>query len=258
MSSPVSNDHTSMWSYMTHLGAPPAAAAVAILPAYYGFVAKSALQKGGLVPKITWKEMFRDGARIPHTISLKEVVKGGVEAAPIIGTIVGLQMLVQGYVEKEMRTLFPGEGPQAEFASKFFSSMVVGGISAPALAAFNGKTMAKPVPIAQSLRALTPKQVAAIVGREGSFIFSLGVSEPLSHWMRESVGESRVVDYSSAFASGVLGSVVGHPLDTALTLWQNQLKVQGLRQLYAGGLHKAVAVGVFSTVYTLVKGRLQE
>ncbi len=238
--SSVSNkpQRSSVWSQMASYAVPPAAAATAIVPAYYGFVAKSALQRGMSVPSMT----------------MREVLMGGFKAAPTIGTIVGVQMLVQDYVEKQIAQYLRSGGVDSELASKFLSAVVVGAVSVPPLAVFNGQTMDQTA--MESLRALSFKQSAAVVMRESTFVFSLGASEFLRAKMSAYAGDNRGVDYGSAFVSGVLGSVVGHPADTALTLWQKQMKVEGMRQLMRGGLHKAAAVGVFSVFYKGVKEAL--
>jgi hypothetical protein len=57
---------------------PPVAASLAIVPVFRDMIAKSALQKGMPVPKIT----------------LLKGLQEGIETAPIVGGIVGTQMLL--------------------------------------------------------------------------------------------------------------------------------------------------------------------
>src|SRR5207253_3133871 len=95
------------------------------------FVAKSAQQMGEKIP------------RMPIT----KVITGGLKAAPTVGVIVGTQMGVQKVVEKALTKNDPS------FTSMLASSLIVGGVSAPALAAFNAQTMGRT--IRESLKALS-------------------------------------------------------------------------------------------------------
>jgi len=208
------------------------AAAGAIVPPYYLFVVKSAYQQGKPAPSMT----------------MREVLMGGVKAAPTIGTIVGTQMIVQAFVEKALvKARKNEEGQPPSFWTMLGSSAFVGGVSAPLLAIFNGQTMGlSPM---QSLSALSAKQAAAIVTRETSFLFSLRVSEPISEELKQVAGDTKAVEYVSAALSGAIGSVVGHPADTALTLWQKGIKVVSLPQLMRGAVPKSGAVAAFSLGY---------
>ncbi|MES2121248.1 MAG: hypothetical protein V4492_00550 [Chlamydiota bacterium] len=235
--SSVSNEPqtSSVWSRVASYAVPPAAAAAAIVPTYYGFVVKSALQTGQPFPSMT----------------MREALMGGFKAAPTIGTIVGTQLLVDEYVGKQIAMFLRERGVDSELAAKFLSAVVVGAVSVPPLVVFNGQTMKQTA--WESLMALSLKQAAAVVTRESTFVFSLGASAFVKAKMSEFAGENKAVEYGSAFVSGVIGSVVGHPADTALTLWQKKMEVEGLRQLMRGGLYKAGAVGVFSALYTGLK-----
>ncbi|MBS0652510.1 MAG: hypothetical protein JSR39_03175 [Verrucomicrobia bacterium] len=212
------------------------AAAGAIVPPYYFFVRKSWEQQGKPVPSMT----------------MREVVMGGVKASPTIGTIVGTQMIVQTFVEKALaKARKSGEDQPPGFWAMFGSSAIVGGISAPLLAIFNGQTMG--LSPTQSLSALSPKQVAAIVTRETSFLFSLRISDPVSKKMKQIAGDNKAVEYSSAALSGGIGSLIGHPADTALTLWQKGIKVVSLQQLMRGAASKSIGVAGFSVCYKALK-----
>jgi hypothetical protein len=147
----------------------------------------------------------------------------------------------------------------------FVSSILVGAVSAPALAVFNGLASAKltgQAPLeaaADSLKSLRadPKQPCALVARETSFLFALRVSEPVTNKMKRTFGENRVVEYGSSFATGAIGSLVGHPADTAFTLWQNGMKVEKLTHLMRGAPVKAVTVGLFSIGYKTAKEAIE-
>src|ERR1700722_1732519 len=166
-SSPVQSGQSSggVWSYVVPYLAPPLAASAAIIPVFYGFVAKSAQQIGEPIPRMT----------------VKEALKGGVKAAPTIGAIVGTQMIAQNAVEKIL-VKNSGNNGKPSFVSMLASSIIVGGISAPALAVFNGQKMG--CTVTESLRSLSAKQTAAIVSRETSFLFSLRISGSVSEAMK--------------------------------------------------------------------------
>ncbi len=219
---------------------PPCAASAAIVPVFYGFIAKSAQQTGNKIPDM----------------SIKEALKEGFKTAPTVGLIVGTQMVVQNLVEKFLMKLSNGTKDQSSgFLPMLVSSMIVGMLSAPPLAVFNGQSMGmKPL---QSLKRLSAKQTGAIVARETSFLFSLRVSGPVSELMKRRCGENKAVEYSSAFVSGAIGSLIGHPADTALTCWQKNMKVDTFRQAMRGGPIKAMTVGGFSVCYKIAKELLE-
>lgn len=79
-------------------------------------------------------------------MAVKEALKAGVKVAPTVGVIIGTQMIVQSIVEK---ALLKDEQQPASFATILASVIIVGGVSAPPLAVFNGQTMGRtimPVP----------------------------------------------------------------------------------------------------------------
>lgn len=234
MSTSVENSQASksVWSSLTPYLIPPAAAGAAVIPIFYGFMAKSALQKG--------QEM-------PH-FNFRGVVTGGFKASPTVGAIVGIQMVAQNAIEQGINKILP-EG-ESKAASMVLSALIVGAISAPPLAVLNGQSMGySPI---ESLKKLTIKQTGAIVGRETSFLFAIRISDPVSEAMRKQFGDHKGVVFSAAFMSGVIGSLVGHPADTALTCWQAGIKVQA-RHLMCGATIRAGTVGAFSVIYKIVK-----
>lgn len=240
MSSPahVQNGQPGVWSTIAPYIAPPLAASIAIIPVFYGFVAKSAQQLGKPIP----------------TLTIKEAIKGGFKAAPSIGVTVGTQMIAQNTFEKALM-MFSGNESKPNFASMLFSAMMVGVISAPPLAVFNGQTMGKTV--MSSIKNLSAKQVTAIVTRETSFLFSLRISEPVSEAMKQISGDNKGTEIGSAFISGAIGSTIGHPADTAFTLWQKEMEVVNFRQLFRGAPVKAVTVGCFAIIYKIAKEAIE-
>jgi hypothetical protein len=220
------------WPLVSPYVVPPTAASLAIVPVFCDMVAKSAEQKGQRLP----------------SMSFFEGVKGGLKAAPTVGAIVGTQMLLQNWVETSL------VGENADLSSALASSAVVGTLSAPILAVFNGQTMGWS--LRESLRRFTPKQGAAIAVQETAFVAGLSVADKLAEVLKERFGESPVVDYTAAFASGAAGSLAGHPANTALTRWQSGLTLDSFRQSMWGAARKARAVGFFSVIYKFAKQNL--
>ncbi len=219
-----------IWKNKEDWFAPPLVAGAAIIPPYYLFMAKSDLQLGNVMPK------FRP----------RQVISSGVKAAPVIGGIVGTQMIAQKGFEV-LWNRYVGKRDAPTFTSMLMSSLAVGTISVVPLAWFNGLTMGLSLP--QVLRALTWKQSGAILVRETSFLGAIRISDPVSNEMKRKFGDNHLVDVISYFISGFFGSIVGHPADTALTRWQKGLKVEFGRQLLKGAGTKAFAAGTFTLLY---------
>lgn len=220
-----------IWPSVAPYIVPPVAAAVAIIPPFRDLVAKSALQKGEPVPKMSWKQG----------------IMAGFSAAPTVGAIVGTQMVIQSIVE---RTITQGSN-QGSLSSTLASSAIVGTLSAPALAIFNGQTMGWTVQ--ESIRKFSAKQCMAIAVQETAFVGGLSVADKLAVAMRTIFGNNKAVDYTAAFIAGAAGSLAGHPANTALTRWQAGMRVETAQQLMWGSLRKARAVGCFSVAYKLGK-----
>src|SRR3990167_6968774 len=191
--------------------------------------------------------------RIPANdpkMNFKKTFTGGIKAAPTIGIIVGTQMIAQSHTEKCLMKI-TGKNDKPNFPSMLASTIAVGIVSAPPLAVFNGQTMG--CKAMESLKSLSVKQASAIVARETSFLFSLRISDPLGKKMKTIIGDNKVVEYSSAFFSGAIGSFIGHPADTALTLLQKGIQLKSFGQSMRGSPMKALATGGFSVFYKLAK-----
>lgn len=215
-----------MFPYVT----PPLAASVAIIPIFRDLVVKSALQKGAPTPYM----------------SVMDGIRGGVQAAPTVGVIVGTQMVFQRVLEK----ILMGNKDTKEMATLLVSSAIVGTASSPILAVFNGQTMGWTV--VESMRRLSVRQCAAISVQETAFVGGLSAADRLAEEMRRHCGNSKTVDYVAAFISGYLGSLAGHPANTALTRWQSGMKIENVTQLMWGAARKARAMGLFSVGYKAV------
>lgn len=214
---------------------PVISAGAAIVPAYFGLVAKSALQLGNPIPVMS------------HATKLKE----GIKAVPITAAVVGSQMALQSVIAQA----FSKKSESHSFVSTFLSAALVAGLSAPLLTMFNGKTMG--LSFTQSLKATNVRQIAAIIARETSFIFSLKLSGPMTDYMKSKNLTEKPYEIMASFISGAVGSALGHPADTALTMWQKGMKIDSYTKLNRGLATKSVAVGLFSVVYNLTESSLK-
>ncbi|NGX48732.1 MAG: hypothetical protein K940chlam5_00322 [Candidatus Anoxychlamydiales bacterium] len=235
----------------------PISAGLAIMPTVYGFIAKSALQIGKKIPKIT----LRTPAKFPQSISTVQLGLEGIKASPKLGAAVGAQMIgqekCQAYLENSR--FFNNPQKKVNLSSMFLSSGIIGVISSPFLIAFNDQTIGNS--FFKSLRALTPSKVVATAARETGFVFSLGFSKPLAKKMKE-YNDSKTTEKAAYFVSGYAGSIVSHPCDTILTLLQKGIKLpsffsplnkqtiqRAASVMYRGANVRASTIGVFSILY---------
>lgn len=240
MSSPINgaqNEPPSIgiWPKIGPYVIPPIAASGAIIPAFKHMIYKSALQKGQPIVPISYMKGISEGCK----------------AAPTVGAIVGSQMIIQNYVEK----VIVGDKRKASLTDTFVSSGIVGIISSPILAIFNGQTMG--LTLRESIRKFTLRQGVTIAGQETCFILGICASDRISTIMKSQFGDNKTVDYSGAYISGALGSIAGHPFNTALTRWQSGLTIDNPRQLMWGAARKAHAVGIFAVCYKLAKEKMK-
>lgn len=207
---------------------PPVAAGAAIIPVFYGFKAKIAWQLGNPLP----------------SVNMLQLLKGGLGAAPVISTQVLLQLVVEEQIAKVGNQGFP---------TMLASALTVGSLSVPLLTILNGQAQDRSW--SESLRRLSFKQAGALVARETSFLFSVRVSRPISNAMKEMGGDHPLIEHGSAFVTGVIGSLFGHPPDTAFTLWQNGRKFT-LSQSMRGVAPRALACGSFTMIYSFINRTL--
>jgi len=163
-------------------------------------------------------------------------------------------MMSQRVIESVMKRYRHNQ--EESFGTMMCSSVAVGCISTPGLVIFNGKTMGYSA--TESLRALSVIQAAAVITRETTFLFSLRISGPVSDMMKQSFGDNQIVALSSAFFTGVFGSVIGHAADTKLTWDQAKIFGQSYSHLKRGILIKAVATGSFTALYQTTKGMFEK
>jgi hypothetical protein len=240
-----------MSSYTDYI-VPQIAAGLAIIPPFKGLIKKSALQKG-----------------VVSNITTLNALKEGVKTAPIVGAIVGTQMVLQNLIQnilekprKECKVTIVSSfgngvisfGNPVGLKSTMLSSFCVGVISSPILAIFNGKTLG--YTILDSCKRISAKQCGAIAIQETAFVGGLAASDLVAAKMKEKLGNNIVVKYAAVFLAGYMGSMAGHPANTALTRWQSGLPTPTLRQLMWGSATKARAVGIFAVLYHVMKENL--
>jgi hypothetical protein len=238
MSSPIGSRENEASSNILHrlrsYAAPSLAASVAMIPIFGDMINKSNEQMGKVVTRIRLIDGF----------------KGGVKAAPMSGMMIGTEINLQKYIERK----FIGDPKHANLLSLIASSAAVGLAASPFIAIFNGQTMGWTIP--ESFRKISTSQILAIVFQETGFVGGLGAGDLLGDSMKLQLGGSAAVEYGAAFVSGVLGSLAGHPGNTALTRWQSGMKVDNIRQLMWGAPRKARATGVFAVIYKGIKDTL--
>lgn len=163
----------------------------------------------------------------------------------------GLAIYVQLLAEKSLEGHLSHEISPKNIG---ISSVVVGGISAPFWAIFNGQTLGWSVE--RSLREFSSRQGVAIIVREAIFLASLRLSTPLNDTLKVSLGDSQTLFLSSCFISAMAGSFLSHPADTVFTLSQKKHKIRA-SQLMKGSQITALAIGVFAVLNEAVLSLLQ-
>lgn len=232
------------WSLVAPYTIPPVAASIAIIPAFYDMVAKTSLQKG----------------LVPPSMSARQALKGGISAAPVVGVVVGTQMVLQSQIANTLAKMFSHlvtkDSDQAKGVLTLASSALVGALSSPFLAIYNGKTMTPPWSVQQSLSKFSFKQAGAISLQETGFVAGLAAADIVAMPMKQILGDNKAIDYAAAASAGALGSLFGHPGNTALTRWQAGMSIDNLQQLSLGALRKARGNALFAVIYKLGKEAL--
>lgn len=204
--------------------------------------------------------MFRDmmiktykqkGLPVPP-ITFLEGMKEGIKAAPIVVAIILTQMKVTEIIEN---TIFPDKSKRG-IGSLFQSSAMVGFVSSPILAIFNGRTMPEKYGPVESLRRLRVPQALAITAQETGCVAGVYGAERAAAKAKEVLGDYEVLDYGAAAASGGAGALSGHAGNTALTRWQSGLKIETPMQLFWGAGPRARALATFCAVYLFGKKML--
>lgn len=212
--------------------APPVIASVSIIPTFADSIRKSALQTGQPKPRITWLQ----GCRMASAV-----------AAPY-GVALGAQLMAREQIE---RSLVASEGKNLKSAA--LSSAITGALATPIQVWLNSHTM--PLQIKPSLRALSLRQwfkiSCAIATQESCFLWGLSAEGHVARYLRPLLGDNLVADYTSALISSGMGSLMGHPCNTAWTRWQRGMQVEMLSQLKRGALYRLRATLLFTMTYKI-------
>lgn len=209
---------------------PPIAAALGIAPTFWMQMIKSRQQIG-------------DSTRV----SFKEGALGGVRVAPLVGAIVGTQMICQEGVSTHV---FKGA---EDLSATVGSATIVGILSAPLLAMYNAKTQG--LSMRGALSVLSKGQVAMIAIQEGAFVAGIAGSAPLTAVSKEVFGDNLAVVKTSQYVSAAAGGGLGHFANTALTRWQASLPMS-FRAAPKGLVMRAHAIGCFNLIYQTAKEQM--
>jgi hypothetical protein len=220
-------------TYFDSYALPPLSLGLSIIPTYYGYGLKTAQQLGQ-----------------PFTMTYLQACKAGMKAAPILGGNVGAQLITQNAVEKFF-SVNQKNPTSFDYMKMFSSAFIVAGVSSPFLAIFNGRTLGWTV--SESLRRFTVQQAGAIVARETFFLGSLRISEPFGLFIQERFGEHQFIGLGTNFATGAFGSLMGHPPDTLLTLWQKNIKPKNFAHLMQGSIARSLAGGSLFVLYNYTR-----
>jgi hypothetical protein len=214
--------------FMSLLGAGFAAAGATPLP-FRDLIAKSYLQRGEKVPRIT----------------LLEGMKASVKAVPFFGTIVGGQLFFSRWLDNQwVNRGFVQDPKKFHPITSLGTPAIVGFVTAPVLAVINGLTNG--LTITKSFAQLRGRAgfilCSVIAVQETAFVAGLQAGEQINK-----LGNNPLVGYAGAFATGALGSLAGHPCNTLLTRWQKNLPFS-YKQSYWGAVTKARAIGFFALI----------
>jgi hypothetical protein len=222
------NDKSNFKELYNQYVVPPIAGAIAIVPTYYGFVYKTAIQTLQPPPKLT----------------IQSTISDGFKASPLVGVIVGAQLGIQKATSEALDLC----GLENEFAKMSISSITSGAISSPLLVALNALTLNKP--IFQSIKTTTPIFATLITIRESSFVASLVFNTPLNKQLQNFFGENKFNYPVANFISGFTCSILTHPTDTYLTCLQKGIKLQNLGHLAKGSISKGITIGLFNVAFS--------
>lgn len=204
-----------------------------MVPTCYGYIKKNAEQERKAIPKINFET----------------TLKGGFKTAPNIGFTVATQMTIQNIFQN----IFSPNPSDPSLSVTLASSGIAGIICSPLLAGFNGQTRNKP--FFESVKCTTLMQTIAIAIRETCFIASMRIDEPLSILAKQKLGNKKWIEYGSTFLSGSLGSIIGHPADTILTLLQTGEQIKA-SHLFRGIGSRTFATGAYVVIYKKIESHL--
>lgn len=213
------------------------AAAGSILPVYPDLEAKSLQQLGEHnIPPINFKNWAKEGLKL----------------APVVGFIIAAQMEANQKVDNFWKSKF-FDPTLLNVLTTIGSPAVVGFGFSPFLTIFNGKTMK--MTAMQSLQMLFGraglKMCMAIALQETAFVAGIAAGKQI-----KKLSDNNAITYPATFAAGYIGSLAGHPFNTAVTRWLKKKPVEFSNQLWWGAARKARAIGCFALLYKIASENL--
>lgn len=230
MSTSVNGTQPKQWDVVPYLTSAPAGA-VGLVAVFRDYMVKSRQQLGEAVPNFPRKLVFEEGCK----------------AAGPFGAVICMQMAVKGVVQ-------PKDPKERNFGTLVGSSAVAGAVSSPFVAMVNGKSMNWTY--SKSWQRFTFPVAAAITVQETCFVAGVTAQELLAPEMKKRFGDNWMVDTVTAFVGGGVGGFAGHWANTAVTRWQNDLKVER-HQLLWGAARRVRAVAVLSVIFNWVEKALK-
>ena len=208
---------------------PPFAASVAIVPSFYWFARKGALQSNSPVPSFNFNNTFL----------------AGIKSVPIIAGTVGLQLILQEAFEKTLKN----KSLMSDWQSSLSASSLVGFFTAIPLGIFQGQTLG--LSIQDSIKtSLTPKLISVIGLRESGFIAGLQLGKPVAKLLNPQ-NDNLLIKNLTYFTTSAGAALLTQPLDSLAT--RSFKQTTNSASLYAGSISRAIASGIFSIVYQNVK-----
>ncbi len=157
------------------------------------------------------------GTKLPINTKIRWILRG-IQTAPSIGASVGLQLALQKGIENFQKD-------PSSIINKVASAALVGLISSPFLAAFNGQLANQPYLMALRKAFNNPRIIMAITLRETSFIGALVLTDPVIGKMRAVWGDFKGLGFVVAGFTALAGAALGQIPDCISCRLQNNLKV---------------------------------
>lgn len=214
--------------------AAPFSAGLAIVPSFYWFARKAAIQSGSNLPLFNFENS----------------VLGGIKTIPTIASTVGLQLILQ----ESIQTKINESNLYNSWQSSFLASSIVGFLTAIPLGIFQGQTLGFSIKTSLKTAAM-PKSVCLIGLRESGFIAGVQASAPLAKLINPN-NDNMVLQNLTYFASSAGASILTQPLDSLAT--QNFKPCSVPKSLYSGSVSRAIASGIFNVAYQAAKNLISK
>lgn len=212
----------------------PVSASFAILPSFYWFARKAAIQSSSPIP----------------LFNFQNTIVGGLKTVPVISSTVGLQLILQELIEGKISQTTAFNNWQ----SSLLASSIVGFLTAIPLGVFQGQTLG--ITIKHSFKlAANPKSICLIGLRESGFIAAVQASAPLAKLLN-SEGDNLALQNLTYFTTSAGASYLTQPLDSLATRTFKSSSVS--KSLYSGAASRAVASGIFNVAYQAAKNLISK